>query len=443
MKHARLDTPEGTQIVRADGTVPRPWNTDCPVLHLLPELLLGIDAFATCPCPRVSCTVFVLSPSGLAFPEKLIVRQPFPNRRYLVAGTDDSRYGFLVPLPSELLEEIVIRLEWRLTDAEQAEAVRGWGGEDAAGVDHVLRLRFGLTERGQVFSTDTSAWPTGDVGSPPSCELQPFAVLSERGLPSAREGSAALGWNMYADVLVMDERLDVPGILLSDVWGFSEFEEEQLHEVGQTAVFHPASPGTLAHHANACTEMPAVILVEAVRLARDIPYGKGTVYAGSMAASEKHPALLALCGWWNANAPDPLHRHAGLCMPWMRVRDDGEYWCAYYETPTMAVDHSLKRPEMAARVGDVVLIEFAQGQGAATFDPYLDLWGVGGNPWNSVGVSENEVQSGEHDEGWYTLEGLAAFPERFPAAWAWLTKRPPGSRDERAEVDVCAAPEVP
>ena len=132
MLHARIDTPDGSRIVRADGTTPRPWDTAKPVLHLLPQLFLGADVLAACPSPRVSCTVAVLAPSDLAAPDRLVVRQPFPNRRYLVAGTDDSRYGVLVPLPSELPDEVVVRCSWRFTDPEQADAVRGWGGEDAA-----------------------------------------------------------------------------------------------------------------------------------------------------------------------------------------------------------------------------------------------------------------------------------------------------------------------
>ncbi|PZP77712.1 MAG: hypothetical protein DI592_16650, partial [Stenotrophomonas maltophilia] len=35
--------------------------------------------------------------------------------------------------------------------------------------------------------------------------------------------------------------------------------------------------------------------------------------------------------------------------------------------------------------------------------------------------TEAEVRRGEADEGWYVLSGLAALPDRFPAAWDWLT----------------------
>ena len=173
MKHARLGTPEGSRVMRADGATPRLWDTARPVLHLLPQLFLGADVLAACLSPRVSCTVAVLAPSGLAVPEALVVRQPFPNRRYLVAGTADSRYGILVPLPAALPEEVVVRCSWRFTDAEQADAVRGWGGEDASSVDHLLRLRLRPTGRGQVFSTDLNAWPRTGVRSLPSCDRMP------------------------------------------------------------------------------------------------------------------------------------------------------------------------------------------------------------------------------------------------------------------------------
>ena len=426
VKHARLETPEGSHIIRADGTVPRLWNTDRPVLHVLPELSVASDVLDACPAPRVACTATVLHPAaGLQLPSELVVRRPLPNRRHFVAGTRDSRYGFLVPLPPEPPEEVVLRFAWRFTDPEQAEAIRRRAGHIPLAVDHVLRLRLLPTGRGRVYSMDASAWPDGGTVSPPPCDVQPCAVLDHLDIPDAREAGVALSWDAPREVFRMDERLDVPGILLGDVWGLSEFEDEQLHEVGQTAAFDPASPGSVAHRANACVEMPAEVLVEAVRLALTVPYGEGSRYdpgTAGMAACEGHPALLALCGWWNANAPDPAHRRAGLCGINVRVREDGEYWYAYHETPNMDVDHPEKQPGIGARIGDVVLIQFHQGQHAATLgEDGCRLWDVAGGPWWTVGVSEDEVRSGEADEGWYVLEGLASFPGRFPAAWAWLT----------------------
>ena len=417
MKHARLET--------ADGTEPQPWDTASPVLHLLPQLHVGRDVIAACPSPRVRCTATILSPDARwPLPHELVVRQPLPNRCFLVAGTPDSRYGFLVPLPPELPDTVVVRFEWRFTDAGQADALRRLGDGAATVVDHTLRLRLRLRPggHGQVFSTDTAAWPVDDGAEAPF-RRQPFAVLSGDRLPAAREGNASVWMDAQSGVLVLDEQVDVPGILLSDIWGFAEFEAECLHEIGQTTVFDPASPGTLAHRANACVEMPAEILARAVRLARDIPYGRHTPYHGSMAACERHPALAALCGWWNSNAPDPRHRRAGLCSVELRVRDDGEYWNAYHETPNMPVDNPVKTPEIAARVGDVVLVAFHQGQHAATFPEAggCALHDVAGNPWQTVGVTEAEMRCGEADEGWYVLSGLAALPDRFPAAWDWLT----------------------
>ncbi len=434
MKHARIDTPDGFRIVHADGTEPEPRDTAGPMLHLLPKLYVGPGVIAACPSPRVACTARIVSPATRwqMLLGSLVVRQPLPNRCYLVAGTSDSRYGFMVPLPPTLPEEVAVRFEWRFTDPAQAAAVRGLDGGNAAVVDHLIRLRLRSTGRGQVFSMDTGAWPSTDSSPPVRRKLQASAVLRADSLPGARRESVLARHDPDSDDLLLDEQLDVPGILLSDIWGLDEFSEEQLHEVGQTVEFAPASSDTLAHRDNACIGMPAEVLVEAVRLARAIPLGEDTPYAGSMAACERHPALLALCGWWNRNAPDPLHRRAGLCGIDVRVRDDGEYWNACHETPNRPVDFPVKSPEIAARIGDVVLVEFHQGQHAATFlgGHGCELWDVAGNPWQTVGVSEADVRSGECDEAWYPLAGLAAFPGRFPKAWEWLTGDPgPDVRD--------------
>lgn len=423
MKHARFETADGTRIMHADGTEPQARDTAGAVLHLLPQLHVDREVIAACPSPRVRCTATLLSPAGhWPMPRELVVRQPLPNQCFLVGGTPDSRYGFLVPLPPELPDTVVVRFEWRFTDAGQIDALCCLGEGLATAVDHTLRLHLQPGGHGQIFSTDIAAWPVDDDADPPF-RRQPFAVLSGDRLPLIREDHVSMRVDAQSGVLALDEQVEVPGILLDDIWGFAEFAAERLHEVAQTAVFDPASPGTLAHRANACVELPAEVLVRAVRLARDVPYGPGTPFGGSMAACERHPALQALCGWWNRNAPDPRHRRAGLCSVGLRVRDDGEYWNACHETPNMPVDDVVKAPEIAARVGDGVLVAFHQGQHAATFPEAggCDLHDVAGTLWQAVGVTEAEVRRGEADEGWYVLSGLAALPDRFPAAWEWLT----------------------
>lgn len=240
MKHARVDTPDGSRIVRADGTEPRSWDTTKPVLHILPKLYIDGGIIAACPSPQVRCTASLFYPATrrqvsqgeLVVREPLlIVRQPLPNRCYLVAGTPESRFGFMVPLPPTLPKEVVVRFEWRFTDAAQAAAVRGRDNRNAAFVHHVLRLRLRPTGRGQVFSTDTAAWPGSGDAVTALHELQPFAVLNEDTLPDARRNRALVRRDPATGALLLDEQLDVPGILLSDVLRLSEFEHEQLQEV--------------------------------------------------------------------------------------------------------------------------------------------------------------------------------------------------------------------
>lgn len=240
MKHARVDTPDVSRIVRADGTEPQPWDTAKPVLHLLPQLYVDGGIIAAGLSPRVSCTATLFYPAERrqVSQGELVVRQPLPNRCYLVAGTPESRLGFMVPLPPMLPKVVVAQFEWRFTNAAQAAAVRGRDNRNAVVVHHVLRLRLRPTGRGQVFSTDTAAWPGSDDAVPALHKLQPFAVLNEDSLPDARRNRALVRRDAATGALLLDEQLDVPGILLSDVLGLSEFEHEQLHKVR-----HPAFMG--------------------------------------------------------------------------------------------------------------------------------------------------------------------------------------------------------
>lgn len=94
MKHARIHTPTG---FRADGAKAEPRDTSGPVLHLLPRLIIKPEILAALPAPRVTCTVRILYPATRwQMPlDGLVVRQPLPNPCYLVAGTSDSRFGFM------------------------------------------------------------------------------------------------------------------------------------------------------------------------------------------------------------------------------------------------------------------------------------------------------------------------------------------------------------
>lgn len=406
MKHAMMETAAGPKVVRADGTEPRPFDADRPVLHLLPQLLVpkGMSLRPN----RMTCHV---EASGHPIPQ-LVVRQPMPNRRYCVAGTADTRYGFMIPLAGGGPSEMPITITWTLPWDDVGEIF------GQAMVRHDILLRLVPTDRGQVYSMDVMSHSWWRRHETPPMHRQPWSTFDPDVLPNGRRPA----WRgIDGAAFVMREELEVPAGLLSDIWGVQEFEDEQLHEVAQAAGFDPASPDTAAHRANACIEMPAEVLATAIRLAGSIPFDEGSAFSGCMGACETHPATRHLTDWWNAHAPVPAHRCAGFAMPWVRVCDDGQYWCGYFETPNMAVDHTIKRPAMAARIGDVVLVEFVKGQAEATFNESgMDIYDVCGGTWSSVGVSERDVTSGKYDEAWYALTALAQFPGRFPAAWAWL-----------------------
>ncbi|WP_432263194.1 hypothetical protein [Cupriavidus sp. TMH.W2] len=113
----------------------------------------------------------------------------------------------------------------------------------------------------------------------------------------------------------------------------------------------------------------------------------------------------------------------GFGMPWVRVRDDHEYWCAHGESPNADIERFASYAPAAARVGDLVLVLFHCSHEHFTYDSGdAEIYTADGQPFSTIGIDKEDIESGEHDEARYSLTALASFPTRFPAAYMALSK---------------------
>lgn len=159
-----------------------------------------------------------------------------------------------------------------------------------------------------------------------------------------------------------------------------------------------------------------------------------------MGHCEAHPAAIELCRWWNSNAPDEETRSAGLFNLWIRVRDDGQYWAGHHETPTVPMEMLSAGADAHARVGGLVLIEFNKGSKDFTYDDGgFEVRDVTGRIVSSAGVGRADIESGEFDEGWYCLNALQTFPDRFPGAWSEVQR---SATEEQSEAEPSRQPRV-
>jgi len=163
--------------------------------------------------------------------------------------------------------------------------------------------------------------------------------------------------------------------------------------------------------------MPAQVLQRAILLAEQIPFSEKGPYWNNF---EIHPAMICLSQWWNQNAPVKSCRCAAHAKVWVRVEDNDDYWCSYYEELNRSVKQGVAPANCVARWDKFLLIEFAKGrdQMFVNEDGSLVCPSVEGDIFELVSCITRE----EYHPAWYGLVGLEQFSERFPAAWEALCK---------------------
>jgi len=460
MKHALQKLPNGeTRMVDANGNPLGQGDADQPVLHICPQLFVPAEILGPLskPYEGLICEEITLTVSSTlnvdVQPEGGIeIRQPYPNRRYFIGGSKLIRMGWIIPLPP-YATEFDLEFEWNIESPALWEVAM----RDAWLIRHLIHIKL-HPGQGMTYSMDSSCWPERK-GQPIS--TSPVTILGlEEGDQIDRnhrqiikdsalvyaDGGYALAWMKFnVDEMAyqplegevagffLEEEVDITGVPLEQVWSIDAFQDEQLHEVEQTTHF---TQDVEAHRANGPVEMPAELFVKAVKLAEEIPFGKGSNFEKSIAGvpggMEQHPALKLLCDWWETVRPQGEPFRPGAAMPLVRVRDDGEYWWGYYEIPNSPVASFNPSGRDVARIGDVMLVLFQAVQESAIFDQHgMTVMLPSGEKFSTIGIDKEQYLSGESDEAWYCLKALASFRGRFPSAWQFLNVKSPSKKAKR------------
>jgi hypothetical protein len=103
-------------------------------------------------------------------------------------------------------------------------------------------------------------------------------------------------------------------------------------------------------------------------------------------------------------------------MPWLRMREDENYWCAYNETPNAPMGSFMHEAKGQAPIGHLVIVKGAKD---FTFDAFnrtgFQTYHVTGTKGMNAGIAEVEVKSGDHDEDVVRTRSAARVPPPIPA----------------------------
>lgn len=409
-------------------------DVDLPVLHILPKLfvppqLLGPinTRFKGLMCEEIELEVTSSLPATVVPPEGIVIRQPLPNRRYFVGGSGLIRYGWIVPLPLDITEfDLTFRWSIEGLSLWQLISVDHWI------VEHVIHVTL-KPGSGLTYTMDASCWPYNGTAA---MYRSPVSTLGIEDVdpkqPMHREFLRRTTLTYTDGPLkgelagyLEEEKITIQGIPLQQAWSIDAFQEEQLHEVEQTAILTGQND---AHEANGPIEMPAQLFIEAVELAKKIPFDPASDFANSIKGCpggyETHPALQRLCTWWRSARPTGEPFLPAIAMPLVRLRDDGEYWWGDRESPNSKVEGFNPSGRNACRIGSHTLVLFQATQEAARFDQQgMTTFLPSGEEFVTIGITREMFEAGESDEAFRALEALASFDYWFPAAWEFMNKR--------------------
>ena len=408
MKYAIASLGDSFVLVTADGN-PVP-HKDEPewTFHILPKLYL--PNFSDIEPPE-TIKLKVSSPElgDAARPNtEIVVRQPYPNPDYYVAGTTERKMGWEVKLTSDFTT-IHLVFDWEFS----ADGCLIWD-TGIYKLTHELTFKLQQTSQGHVYSMDMP-FRKNQFSSSIS---KPIAVLDECDFePFIRDGDPNQFYSFqYIPEPDLENRILIKQSLTLPSCAWSNIIIDSIEELRLLRDVKPVTNFTTflsEHRSNACCEITAKVVHQAISLAREVPFRQGSHYFSNY---EAHPAMICLSQWWNQNAPNESHRCAAHAKIWVRVEDNDEYWCGYHEEPNRPVSSGIASKDIVSRWGDFLLLEFAKSRDTIyQEDGYAVLPDVSGGCFEMTGEEPEECHP-----AWYGLVALEQFPSRFPAAWKAL-----------------------
>lgn len=424
----RHEADGSTVLIDSCGNPVGQADKDEKTLHLLPKLLLDDHAARDFELSCVSVELIsdhceLLTPAG-----GIKVRQPYPNARYLVGGSEGQRNGWCVSA-EKLPPEFDVEFLWVLLHRPDADH----GCAPIWSVRHRLKI----TLQDGVYRTYTmsvNCWPRVSGQAAPIYR-QAVAFVRKRQATSAHFGARNTLQIREDDSrsMTVSEHVVIPPVPYEQALvAINAFQEQQLHERKQVSTYTSCNS---EHAANSSVELPAMLLLEAIHLARTVTYDAKPVANGEdhTGRLEKHPALQLLSNWWEENRPDrPGAMRAGYVMPLIRAQDDDVYWTGYLEIPNVKIESMAAFAQSSAACGDSVLIQFFASASYCSYpDGFFETHLTDGTFWCECSAVKAEVVDGKFDEAWYSLEALAGFPSNFPAAYCTLKAAAKGSPPSR------------
>lgn len=388
-----LVTPDGKPVPHKDA--------EQPTFHILPQIYSPDSSIGLKDITLLGVEVLFKSQDGgyhgvNVMPDHVKLTHPYPNASYTVAGTSERKMGWDIPLDISNPPQ-QIRMRWAIKRFIQTIQI----------LNHYVELEFELTKMGNVFSMHShSLHSSSSEGAMPIGFTNPNDA---KDCFTREDETYQIGYDQ--DELVIYQSNKIRSCAWSDL-GLEEFENMvHLRDMTPVTTFKTYLEEFAS---DACIEMPAPILKEAISRAKAIAESQEEFWFGEK-QYEHCPGLQHICQWWNDNAPNPDYRRAVNVYLWVRVEDDSEYWAGWYECPNLEI--GVLNPDRCARVGQHVIIEFLQGHGAYTpINNYgFMVWGVDGKPFWDVGGPIEDA-----DEAYYGHGMLKGFPERFPVAFQAL-----------------------
>lgn len=393
------------QPVRADGEPIVSSGPNGNFLHVLPRLWLPYDSVEV---TLVSVTIPELDFDGGDL--KYIPSRPYPNGRYVVFGSMETKLGFFIPLkdalPKSLSIEYMYVIEGEFKTAHTSSYLEA---------QHIQVLDMQFPEVGSSSYSTERCMPLfishdeyrGIFEKKYSQQVYRYGHPTLEGSSDHVASDEDLAANRYdRDLweLITNESLSP---LHHGFVHATEYEEFiPFRDKGQSAVI---SAFNAEHEKNAVVVFPLHKLLLATKLAIRYPIN---AFPSDQYPASQHPAMKMLCNWWNDNEKvlEDL-RVAQSCQIFVRMNNDDEYHDVDLQVPTFQVStYHDDFKKCSARIGEHFILLFMLGNAAC--EENGEGWAVtktvDGNNYEAVGMPVSEI-----DVGYETVSNMAEIPTRY------------------------------